>query len=75
MSVYRIGKKDNIERKHGSGSKAKVDLQVIKKALEAEPLKSMRAHAKDMGISHTTISLVRVDRALLTEIIKAVHLN
>ncbi|QQP34587.1 Uncharacterized protein FKW44_022523, partial [Caligus rogercresseyi] len=55
MSVYRIGKKDNIERKRGSGSKAKVDLQVIKKALEAEPLKSMRAHAKDMGISHTTI--------------------
>ncbi|QQP49433.1 Uncharacterized protein FKW44_010108 [Caligus rogercresseyi] len=31
MSVYRIGKKDNIERKSGSGSKAKVDLQVIKK--------------------------------------------
>ncbi|QQP55209.1 Uncharacterized protein FKW44_008328 [Caligus rogercresseyi] len=38
MSVYCIGKKDNIERKRGSGSKAKVDLQVIKKALEAEPL-------------------------------------
>ncbi|QQP54719.1 Uncharacterized protein FKW44_007640, partial [Caligus rogercresseyi] len=55
MSVYRISKKNIIERKRGSGSKAKVDLQVIKMALEAEPLKSMRAHAKDMGISHTTI--------------------
>ncbi|QQP40113.1 Putative transposable element [Caligus rogercresseyi] len=55
MSVYCIGKKDNIERKRGSDSKAKVNLQVIKKALEAEPLKTMRAHAKDMGISHTTI--------------------
>ncbi|QQP39893.1 Putative transposable element [Caligus rogercresseyi] len=85
MSVYRIGNKDNIERKRGSGSKAKVHLQVIKKALEAEPLKSMRAHAKDMGISHTTIvrsvkmlgekSLVRVERPLLTERIKAVHLQ
>ncbi|QQP36693.1 Putative transposable element [Caligus rogercresseyi] len=71
MSVYCIVKKDNIERKRGSGSKAKVDLQVIKKA---EPLKSIRAHAKDMGISHTTIvSLVRVERPLLTERIKAVH--
>ncbi|QQP50749.1 Uncharacterized protein FKW44_011870, partial [Caligus rogercresseyi] len=55
MSVHRIGKKDNIERKHGSGSKAKVDLQVIKKALEAEPLESMRAHAKDMRIAQTTL--------------------
>ncbi|QQP41153.1 Uncharacterized protein FKW44_015432, partial [Caligus rogercresseyi] len=55
MSVYRISKKDNIERKYGSVSKAKVGLKVIKKALEAEPLKSMRAHSKDMGISHTTI--------------------
>ncbi|QQP50257.1 Uncharacterized protein FKW44_011200, partial [Caligus rogercresseyi] len=55
MSVYRIGKKDNIERKRGSDSKAKVNLQVIKKALEAEPLKTMRAHAKGMGISHITI--------------------
>ncbi|QQP39739.1 Uncharacterized protein FKW44_013550, partial [Caligus rogercresseyi] len=54
-SEYRIVKKDNIERKCGNGSKAKVDLQVIKKALEAEPLKSMRDHAMDMGISHTTI--------------------
>ncbi|QQP52798.1 Uncharacterized protein FKW44_005052 [Caligus rogercresseyi] len=26
MSVYHIDKKDNIERKSGSGSKAKVDL-------------------------------------------------
>ncbi|QQP37062.1 Putative transposable element [Caligus rogercresseyi] len=85
MPVYRIGMKDNIERKRGSGSKAKVALQVIKKALEAEPLKSMRAHAKDMGISHTTIvrsvkmlgekSLVRVERPLLTERIKYVHLQ
>ncbi|QQP53383.1 Uncharacterized protein FKW44_005850 [Caligus rogercresseyi] len=55
MSVYRIGKKNNNKRKRGSGSKAKLDLQVIKKALEAEPMKSMRAHAKDTGISHTTI--------------------
>ncbi|QQP56069.1 Putative transposable element [Caligus rogercresseyi] len=73
--ISRLLGKDNIERKRGSGSKAKVDLQVIKKALEAEPLKSMRAHAKDMGISHTTISLVRVERPLLTERIKAVHLQ
>ncbi|QQP35330.1 Putative transposable element [Caligus rogercresseyi] len=75
MSVYRISKKDIIERKRGSGSKAKVDQQVIKKALEVEPLKSMRAHAKDMGISHTTISLLRVERPLLTERIKSVHLQ
>ncbi|QQP35753.1 Uncharacterized protein FKW44_024065 [Caligus rogercresseyi] len=54
MSVYRIGK-DNIKRKRGSGGKAKLDLQVVKKALEAEPLKSMRVHAKDMGISYKTI--------------------
>ncbi|QQP31680.1 Putative transposable element [Caligus rogercresseyi] len=76
MSVYSIGKKDNIDRKLGSGCKAKEDLKVIKKALEAEPLKSMRAHAMDMGISHTTIvrsvkmlggkSLVRAERPLLT---------
>ncbi|QQP34541.1 Uncharacterized protein FKW44_022451 [Caligus rogercresseyi] len=44
-----IGKNDNIERKRGSGRKAKVDLKVIKKALEPEQLKSMRTHAKDMG--------------------------
>ncbi|QQP58107.1 Putative transposable element [Caligus rogercresseyi] len=70
MSVYCIGKKDNIKRKRESGSKAKMDLQVIKKALEAEPLKSMRVHAKDMGIWHNDC-----ERPLLTERIKAVHLQ
>ncbi|QQP51125.1 Hypothetical protein FKW44_012370, partial [Caligus rogercresseyi] len=49
MSVYCIGKKDKIERKRGSGSKAKVNLQVIKKALEAEPLKTMRLMQRTWG--------------------------
>ncbi|QQP50911.1 Uncharacterized protein FKW44_012069 [Caligus rogercresseyi] len=65
MSEYLIGKKDNIKRKRRSGSKAKVDLQVVKKALEAEPLKSMRAHTKDMGISHTTIVSATAGRVII----------
>ncbi|QQP35358.1 Uncharacterized protein FKW44_023555 [Caligus rogercresseyi] len=55
MSVYHIGKKDSIEGKPGSDGKARVNLRAIKKALEAEPLKSMWDHVKDMEISHTTI--------------------
>ncbi|QQP35267.1 Uncharacterized protein FKW44_023438 [Caligus rogercresseyi] len=73
MSGYCISKKDIIERKRGSGSKAKVDLQVIKKALEAETLKSMRAHHGDLAHNDCEIvkmlgwkSFVRVERPLLT---------
>lgn len=74
-----------LDRKVGSGGQQKVDLAVIKLAIEANPTKSMVAHAKDLGISQPTVSqavkkeggksLVLKERSMLTPCMTEVHLS
>ena len=64
----------------GSGRKNSLDLYEVRAAVQAEPLKSIRAHAKAMGTMFRALqnlgarSLVRVERPLLMTAIKEVHL-
>ena len=83
-TVYAVKRSNTVERKEGSGRKLKLDPEELKKAAEADPLKSMRAHAKDLGVAPSTVcrsvkkaggkSLVRVERPLLTPSMKETHL-
>lgn len=62
-----------------------MDPEEFKVEAMAHPLKSMRSHARDLGVSAMTVhrtvrkaggkSLVRVERPLLTESIKMTHLQ
>uniref|UniRef100_A0A0K2T3W6 Transposase Synechocystis PCC 6803 domain-containing protein n=1 Tax=Lepeophtheirus salmonis TaxID=72036 RepID=A0A0K2T3W6_LEPSM len=54
-TVYAVSKSETLERKKGSVKKAKLDLEELKKIALANPLKSMRAHARDLGVSHQTV--------------------
>jgi transposase-like protein len=84
-TVYNVKGREDVERRPGNGRKPSIDIEVIKTAIEAEPTKSLRNHARDMGVSHTALnkavkkmggkSLVRVERPLLTPAIKLTHLQ
>jgi len=84
-TVYNVRDKETVDRKQGSGRKAVLDHQEVKRTIEEAPLKSMRSHAKDMGVSEATVrravkklggkSLVRVERPLLTPKMKETHLQ
>ncbi|QQP34952.1 Uncharacterized protein FKW44_023016 [Caligus rogercresseyi] len=75
-TVYSVKKSESVERNPGSGRKAKLDPEGFKKVAQATPLKSMRAHARELGVSPMTVhrtvkkaggkSLMRVERPLLT---------
>ncbi len=74
-TVYMAKRKNSVERKAGSGKKPSLNPDDVKEAIQAEPLKSIRTHAKDMGTLVTTMhravhnlgatSLVREERPLL----------
>lgn len=84
-TVYLVKASDTVERKPKSSRKAKLNPNNVKTTLEAAPLKSIRSHAMDLNVSEATIrrnikkadgkSLVRVERPLLTERIKEMHLQ
>ena len=83
-TVYSVSRSKMVDRREGSGRKAKLDPDEMQRVAQANPLKSMRAHAKDLGVSERTIrrtvkkaggkSLVRVERPLLTSAMKQTHL-
>jgi len=88
-TVYIVKKRmdndETIERKEGSGKKSLINVNTLKNAIEEDPTKSMRSHAKDFSVSHTTVSktvkklggksLVRLERPLLTASMKVTHLQ
>ncbi|QQP37589.1 Uncharacterized protein FKW44_017897 [Caligus rogercresseyi] len=84
-TVYTVKKSESVERNPGSGRKAKLDPEGFKKVAQATPLKSMRAHARELGVSPMTVhrtvkkaggkSLVRVERPLLKDKMKETHLQ
>uniref|UniRef100_A0A0K2TRA4 Uncharacterized protein n=1 Tax=Lepeophtheirus salmonis TaxID=72036 RepID=A0A0K2TRA4_LEPSM len=75
-TVYVVRMSKTLERQKGSLKKDKMDPEELKKTAQANLLKYMRAHAKDLGGSHQTVqraikkvdekSFVRVKRTLLT---------
>ncbi len=88
-TVYNIKKRldadEDLEQKSGRGRKCLLQLDAVKETLEADPLKSIRANAADMGVSEWTIrkavkdaggnSLVCTGRPLSTPKIQAEHLQ
>ncbi|QQP48747.1 Uncharacterized protein FKW44_009164 [Caligus rogercresseyi] len=54
-TVYTVKKSESVERNPGSGRKAKLDPEGFKKVAQATPLKSMRAHARELGVSPMTV--------------------
>ncbi|QQP48849.1 Uncharacterized protein FKW44_009290 [Caligus rogercresseyi] len=55
-TVYKV-KATGIERKVRSGAKKSLDREEVKQILMVDPLKSIRAHAADMGVPHSTLAL------------------
>lgn len=53
-NVYEVRGSDDLERKSGSGRKRVLDLDAVKVAVEADPTKSLRSHANDMGAARAT---------------------
>ena len=49
-AIYAVLRSNSIERKAGSGGKAKFDPEEFKTAAMVSPLKSMRSHARDLGV-------------------------
>ncbi|QQP48543.1 Uncharacterized protein FKW44_008900 [Caligus rogercresseyi] len=54
-TVYTVKKSESVERNPGSGRMAKLDPEGFKKVAQATPLKSMRAHARELGVSPMTV--------------------
>ena len=83
--MYNINEHQNLERKAGSGGKPVLDAEAVKDVVKADPLKSSRSHTKDMGATEATFrrtikkvgtkSLVRTEKPLMTDGIKAKHLH
>ncbi|QQP55189.1 Uncharacterized protein FKW44_008301, partial [Caligus rogercresseyi] len=73
-TVYTVKKSESVERNPGNGRKAKLDPEGFKKVAQAILLKSMRVHARELGVSPMTVhrtvkkaggkSLVRVQKWL-----------
>ncbi len=55
VTIYGVKRSNTIERKPGSGCKAKLNPKVFKEMAEATPLKTMAAHARDLEVSEMTI--------------------
>ncbi|QQP35830.1 Uncharacterized protein FKW44_020745 [Caligus rogercresseyi] len=53
-TVYNV-KAGGVERKVGSGGKRTLDEEEVIRAIEEDPLKSLRSHARDMGIPKSTL--------------------
>ncbi len=53
-TIYITRKEEDIERKSGSVKKRVVTANAVKEASEAKPLKSLRSHAKNMGVAKST---------------------
>ena len=49
-TVHNVLGRESIERKPGSGGKVKVNPKSFNTAVEADPLKSIRAHVNDLGM-------------------------
>eukprot|EP00095_Tigriopus_kingsejongensis_P010887 maker-scaffold86_size395752-snap-gene-2.34 protein:Tk10887 transcript:maker-scaffold86_size395752-snap-gene-2.34-mRNA-1 annotation:"conserved hypothetical protein" len=56
-TVYAVKQRNDIDRKPGSGKTPALDKNVIKTAIEADPLKSLRKHAADMNVAPSTMSM------------------
>ncbi len=87
QAVNNIRKREMMEKAEGGGRKkldGKMDMGEVKRVVESKPTKSLRNHAKDLGVGRTAFreavkvlggkSLVRVERPLMTPQIKETHL-
>ncbi len=83
-TMYAVSRSEMVDRKEGLGRKAKLDPEEFKTAVQADPLKSMCAHVRDLRVSDRTVrrtvkkvgskSLVKVERPLLTSLMTETHL-
>ncbi len=83
-TVHAVSRSEMVDVKEGLVWKAKLDPEEFKTVVQADPLKSMCAHARGLWVSDRTVrrtvkkvggkSFVRVERPLLTPVMKETHL-